>query len=148
MSAGHRHAPPLRVDILPQPRLQALIAAMACLAAFCFVLTVMQHLPQAWPLMTLLPLVAILAWRAARVRARRLQWDGQCWRLSQSLDEEVQQEVRVVVAIDLDAWLLLRLREPTAPWFRPDEYLPLSAAQQGAVWSQLRATLFAARPPH
>nr|WP_295084666.1 hypothetical protein [uncultured Roseateles sp.] len=145
MSAAHRHAPPLRVDILPQPRLQALIAAMACLAAFCFVLALMQHLPQAWPLMALLPIVAVLAWRMARVSGRRLQWDGQCWRLSQSLDEEAQQEVLVAVAIDFDRWLLLRLREPTAPWFSPVEYLPLSAAQQGAMWGQLRATLFAAR---
>lgn len=130
-----RRTPPVVVQLLPQPAVQAGVALLAALAAGGLAAWAGSHQPQAWFLWLAVPLAAAAAWRAAAVLPRRLRWDGQAWWLTApGRDDETA--VRLAVLIDLDAWLLLRA-SPGPCW------LPLSRRQQ-PQWSALRATLFAA----
>ena len=89
-------------------------------------------------LAALLALSGLLAWRAdARRAAPSLRWDGQTWWLG-------AQAVQPRVALDLGAWLLLRLRPPGR--VLATAWLPLSARcarAAGASWPALRAALVA-----
>ncbi|MDC8784080.1 hypothetical protein [Roseateles koreensis] len=145
MNSTRRRSPALRIDIHPQPRLQGLIAALAALAALCAGVACVAHQASLWPcLILLLPASAGFAWRMAKVQACRLQWDGQVWRSSVRLDQDADSPQRVSVVMDMDRWMLLRLQPLPARWWRPDHFVPVSAAQQGAQWGALRATLFSA----
>ena len=131
-----RRTPPVVVQLLPQPAMQAVVALLAALAAGGLGAWAISHHSPAWPLLLAVPLVTGYAWRAAAARPCRLRWDGQAWWLMEAgRDEEIS--VQLTVLIDLDAWLLLRAR-PGPRW------LPLARRQQGAHWPALRATLFAA----
>lgn len=130
-----RRTPPVVVQLLPQPAVQAAVVLLAVLAAGGLAVWACSHQPQAWPLWLAVPLAAGYAWRAAAVLPRRLRWDGEAWWLAApGRDDETA--VQLAVLIDLDAWLLLRA-SPGPCW------LPLSRRQQ-PQWSALRATLFAA----
>ncbi|MFG6461653.1 hypothetical protein ACG04Q_08735 [Roseateles sp. DXS20W] len=130
-----RRTPPVVVQLLPQPEMQAAVALAVALAAGGLAAWAVGHQPQAWLLWLAVPFAATAAWRAAAVLPRRLRWDGQAWWLTApGRDDETA--VRLAVLIDLDAWLLLRA-SPGPCW------LPLSRRQQ-PQWSALRATLFAA----
>lgn len=131
-----RRAPPVVVQILPQPAVQAAVAFVAALATAGLVAWAVSHRPSAWPLALALPLISAWAWREARVLPRRLRWDGQAWWLSAPEADE-EGEVQLEVLIDLDGWLLL-CASPGPYW------LPLSRRQHPAHWGALRATLFAA----
>jgi hypothetical protein len=93
------------------------------------------------------PLVGLLAWALLPGREAVLAWDGEQWRLEAT-------PVRVTVALDFGAWLLLRLDGTEAPASR--RWLPATAAQAGMHWHALRAALYsrapeatlAAAPPH
>lgn len=131
-----RRTPPVVVQLLPQPVVQAVAACLGLLAAGGLAAWALSHHAAAWPLLFGVPPTALYAWRAAAVRPRRLRWDGQVWWLAEpGRDDETQ--VQLAVLIDLDAWLLLRA-SPGPRW------LPLSRGQQAAQWGALRATLFAA----
>ncbi|RZL35430.1 MAG: hypothetical protein EOP35_14080 [Rubrivivax sp.] len=131
-----RRTPPVVVQLLPQPAMQAAVALVAALASGGMAAWAMSHRSSAWPVLLLMPLVVLYAWRASTVPLRRLRWDGQAWWLAEpGRDDEFP--VQLAVLIDLDAWLLLRA-SPGPIW------LPLSRRQQGAAWPALRATLFSA----
>ena len=89
----------------------------------------------------LIPIVSAWAWRMARVRPRRLIWDGQCWRLAEQGAADEARVVRLELLFDLESWLLLR-----ADGDEGRVYLPLARRQLPAQWTQLRATLHTARP--
>lgn len=158
MSAAQRHAPALRVEVLPQPALQLAVLFLTELAVAALLAALAAHQVDLHGIgLAAVPLAALLAWRGARVRPRLLLWDGQCWQL-QALDTAgalsgAAQAIQLRPVIDLDHWLLLRarLQEPAAPWWRRlhhwalPVYLPLSRRRQASVWPALRATLFAAR---
>lgn len=131
-----RRTPPVVVLLQPQPAVQAVVTLIALLASGGLAAWVFSHVPQAWPVVLVLPLAIFSAWRAAAVQPRRLRWDGQAWWLAEpGRDDETA--VQLTVLIDLDTWLLLRAG-PGPHW------LPLSQRQQPAHWTALRATLFAA----
>jgi hypothetical protein len=131
-----RRSPPLVVELQPQPATQAAVAALAALLAAGLAAWALSHHASAWPVLGMVPAAAWWAWRAAAVRPRRLRWDGQAWWLREpgARDESA---VALDVLIDLDRWLLLRVR-PGPRW------LPLSQATQPAQWTALRATLSSA----
>jgi hypothetical protein len=131
-----RRTPPVVVHLRPDPRVQAVVAVLAALAALGLCAWAIDHDRAAVTLLLSLPLVAIWAWRQAAVLPRRLRWDGEAWWLSApGADEETL--VRLDVVIDLDHWLLLHA-SPGPRW------LPLARHQQPATWGALRATLHAA----
>ncbi|MET0519155.1 MAG: hypothetical protein ABW005_10010 [Burkholderiaceae bacterium] len=149
MSAAHRHPPALLIPLRPQPRLALLVAGLVGLSAAALLAGLAAHDARALYLLPVLPLLLWLAWRGARIEPRRLQWDGQCWRLAAGGSPDPGPVVRLEVLIDLDRWLLLRAQTPHAAnplhrWRRI--YLPLSQSGQGAAWGALRATLYSARP--
>lgn len=131
-----RRTPPVRVQLQPQPAVQAAVALLVTLAAAGLAGWATSHHPGAWPLWLTVPAFGLLAWREAAVRPRLLRWDGQAWWLAEP-DSSAETEVKLLVLIDLDRWLLLRAT-PGPRW------LPLSRRQQAGHWGALRATLFAA----
>jgi len=140
-----RHAPALRVDVLPQRQLQALIAALAVLAAAAACMACIAHFPWAWPSLLLLPLVAWLGWRGAGFAPCRLQWDGECWRYAQALEQEATMPVQIQPVMDLGDWILLRVRRQQLGFWSGPVYLPLSRGAIGSQWTALRATLYSAK---
>jgi len=80
-------------------------------------------------------------------RPRRLRWDGQAWHLvplsSVGQDGEA---VDVAVAVDLGAWMLLRVRFVQAPKWRPDAWLPAQRRGHEAHWHALRCAVYSPRP--
>lgn len=131
-----RRTPPVRVQLEPQPAVQAVVALTGVLATGGLSAWVFSHHPLAWPLWLSVPVMAAWAWRAAAVLPRLLRWDGQVWWLTEP-EASAETAVSLAVLIDLDGWLLLRAT-PGPRW------LPLSRRQQSAHWTALRATLFAA----
>lgn len=79
---------------------------------------------------------AVLAWRRGAVAPSALRWDGAVWRLG-------DREGRVIVALDLGGWALLRFQPAGG---RPS-WLPVGAAETGAAWHPLRCALHATPPP-
>lgn len=131
-----RRTPPVVVQVLPQPAVQAVVAFIAALAVGGLAAWAVSHRSEAWQAWLAVPFGVAWAWRQAAVLPRRLRWDGQAWWLAEpGRDDETP--VRLAVLIDLDGWLLLRA-SPGPRW------LPLSRHQQRAQWGALRATLFAA----
>lgn len=134
-----RRTPPVVVQLLPQPAVQAAAALIAGLASGGLAAWAITHSAPAWPVLLAVPLAMAYAWLTSAVLPRRLRWDGQAWWLAEpGRDEEAA--VQLAVLIDLDHWLLLRA-SPGPRW------LPLSRRQQAAQWTALRATLFAAPVP-
>ena len=130
-----------------QPRLQAAIALFAVLSWTSLVAGLAQHLPSLAWLMLAVPAVGMAGWRLARVEPRRLQWDGQTWRLGAAAQIEPGADVDLEPLFDLGDWLLLRAQPPGAGLLpRRRTYLPLSRHAVGAEWGRLRATLYSARP--
>ena len=80
--------------------------------------------------------VAVLAWRRHSPHSVSLRWDGQCWAADGSAG-------RLDVAMDLGAWLLLRLHP--ADGARP-RWIAVSATEAGLALHGLRAALYS-RPP-
>lgn len=131
-----RRTPPVVVQLLPQPVVQAVVAFVALLASSGLAAWAVSHHPYAWPLLLAVPLACAYAWHAAAVLPRRLRWDGEAWWLAEPARDE-ETVVQLAVLIDLDAWLLLRAT-PGPRW------LPLARRQQAGHWTALRATLFSA----
>ncbi len=83
-----------------------------------------------------LAVAALVAWRSHRADAPgELNWNGSQWQW-QGVDGHVQ------VALDLDAWMLLRF-DPTQGRRR---WIAASRASALGPWSALRAALYARRP--
>lgn len=137
-----RAAPPLRLQVCADRRVQGLVTGLALLACAVLLLAIGQHLPQVWPAAVLLPVVALMAWRLSVALPRRLRWDGQTWWLATPPAVQVEQQVSLDVVIDLDRWVLLRARSSLP---RSTLYLPLAQDHHPETWGALRATLFAAR---
>jgi len=131
-----RRTPPVVVQLLPQPAVQAIVVLIAALASGGWAAWIISHRPAAWLALLAIPLFVAYAWRAAAVLPRRLRWDGQAWWLGEPHRDE-ETAVQLAVLIDLDTWLLLRA-QPGPRW------LPLARRQQAAQWGALRATLYAA----
>jgi hypothetical protein len=79
---------------------------------------------------------ALLGWRAAAPRAQGLRWDGRAWTLHDGAGEHPGQ---VRVALDLDAWMLLRFDAAD----RRTCWLPVGRRSAGAAWRDLRIALHA-----
>lgn len=131
-----RRTPPVVVHLLPDPRVQAVVALLAALTALGLWAWVLDHSRAAMPFLLAVPLMAVWAWRQAAALPRRLRWDGEAWWLSPPAGDD-ETLVQLDVVIDLDHWLLLRA-SPVSCW------LPLARHQQPAAWGALRATLYAA----
>ena len=143
----HRHHPPaFQLEVRPQPRLQAAIAGLAGSAGLSAVAAAMAHDFAFWPLLAVLPAGICLAWQRAQVCPRKLQWDGQTWRLGLLASLDPGAPVALEVLFDFGSWMLLRSRTAEQRWFSLT-YLPLSSADLGASWGMLRATLYSARQP-
>ena len=143
----HRHHPPaFQVEVRPRPRLQAAIVGLAGSAGLSAVAAAMAHDFAFWPLLAALPAGICLAWQEAQVCPRKLQWDGQTWRLGLLASLDPGAPVVLEVLFDLGSWMLLRSRTAEPRWFGRT-YLPLSSADLGASWGMLRATLYSARQP-
>ena len=150
----NRSAAPFRLDIVPLPRLQAAIVVAGALAMLAAALAVRAHFPPGWPLLGLVPLAAVAAWRLGRPRARCLRWDGQGWHLHQWPEQgaksmgaphaalDAPAPVRLSIVFDLGFWVLLRASRPDA---RLPIYLPLTRATQAGNWGALRAVLYGGR---
>src|SRR5512139_3947946 len=82
---------------------------------------------------------AWLAWRASCRGVERLCWDGRDWSLL-AAGEGSPRTGAVTVAIDLDAWMLLRF---DAAGHR--RWLPLSRSAHAGRWHALRCAVFARR---
>jgi hypothetical protein len=83
-----------------------------------------------------LAVAALVSWRLHRAHAPgELNWNGSEWQW-QGVDGQVQ------VALDLDAWMLLRF-DPTQGRRR---WIAASRASTRGPWSALRAALYARRP--
>ncbi|WP_077034218.1 hypothetical protein [Pelomonas sp. KK5] len=140
-TAASRRSPAFRVETALWPQLQAVVAGIAVLSAAALLADLSQQLPlMAWSAVPLLPAAGLFAWRMARIEPRRLQWDGQLWRLGPAgRDEGVVVELQLL--FDMGSMLLLR----AGRGYRAC-YLPLARRLVGAEWGSLRATLHAARP--
>jgi hypothetical protein len=133
-----RAAPPVSVRCTGGPGWRAVQAGLAALAAAVTVFWLMAHAEKAPAVAGALAAVtglcaAALAWRGSRAAARMLAWDGQRWTLDGlpgGLD----------VMIDLDTWMLLRLRPETGPRGR---WATVSAREAGPAWHGLRAAVHA-----
>lgn len=131
-----RRAPPVVVQVRPQPAVQGAVALIAVVTAVSLVAWGVSHWPQAWLCAGLVPIAAWWGWRQSAALPRRLRWDGEAWWLhAPASDDETR--VQLDVLIDLDRWLLLRAT-PGPCW------LALSQRQQAPHWGALRATLYAA----
>lgn len=147
MSTAQRHPPALRIEVSAQPRLQLAVALLAMLSWTSLVAGLAQHLPGLAWLMLAVPVVGLAGWRLARAEPRRLQWDGQTWRLGAAAQVEPGADVDLESLFDFGDWLLLRAQPPGAGLLpRRRSYLPLSRRAVGADWGRLRATLYSARP--
>ena len=65
-----RRTPPVVVLLQPQPAVQAVVTLIALLASGGLAAWVFSHVPQAWPVVLVLPLAIFSAWRAAAVQPR------------------------------------------------------------------------------
>ncbi|WP_310383129.1 hypothetical protein [Roseateles sp.] len=149
-----RSAAPFRLDIVPLPRLQAAIAGAGALAMLAVALALSAHVPSGWPMLGLVPLAAVAAWRLGRPRDRCLRWDGQGWHLHQWPEQGAKSmgvshaaldalaPVQLALVFDLGDWVLLRASRPNA---RLPIYLPLTRATQASSWGAMRAVLYGGR---
>ncbi|WP_423283570.1 hypothetical protein [Caldimonas sp. KR1-144] len=83
----------------------------------------------------------VASWRRP---PQQLRWDGQEWWLQSLRGRRVARNGRLAVAVDLDAWLLLRF-EPAAT-SRRALWLAASRRRVGADWPSLRRAVYCARP--
>jgi hypothetical protein len=81
------------------------------------------------------------AWRLAPTS---LRWDGQLWHVGPaSTTGQEPRSGRLVVALDLGAWMLLRF---VAEGARRGAWLPVQRRGHELAWHGLRATVYCARP--
>jgi hypothetical protein len=137
--------------------LQAAIAVAGALAMLAVALALRAHFPQfpsGWPLLGLVPVAAVWAWRLGRPRPRCLRWDGQGWHLHQGpeqgtpsmgashADLDAPAPVQLSLVFDLGFGVLLRASRPDS---RLPLYLPLTRATQASSWGAMRAVLYGSR---
>lgn len=146
MSKHRHHSPAFQLQVRPQPRLQVAIAGLAGAAGLSAVAAAMSHQVAFWPLLAVVPALVWLAWCRAQVKPRKLQWDGQTWRLALAASLDPGAPVMLEVVMDFGVWMLLRT-QASDPVRLCRTYLPLSRSDQGASWGLLRATLYSARQP-
>lgn len=124
----------------------AALALAAWGATAGWALGAMQVHPE-WLALSLLALVTAsvgqLA-RSSRLAPTSLRWDGQLWHLGPG-DAKGQepQAGRLVVALDLGSWLLLRF-VPEGAW--RGRWVPVQRRGHELAWHGLRATVYCARP--
>jgi hypothetical protein len=132
-----RTAPPVSLRAGGGPLWRALRIGLPAVAGWTAMHWALAHAELAtWPALPVPVLVgALVAWRS-RERACEIAWDGRCWTadgMPGLLD----------VMIDLQAWVLLRLRPERGGAAR---WIAVSAAEAGVAWPALRVALFAPRP--
>ena len=109
-------------------------AGVAALAVTALAAWVLGHLQSAsWPALALGPPAAVAAWMAFRCPSVALAWDGQVWAAD-------SQTGTLDVMLDLDGWLLLRLRPNDAT--QPVRWMPVSRADAGPAFHALRAAVY------
>lgn len=155
-SRAIRLTPPLLLHPQPEPLWLGFCFGAQALAVAAVLVTVAAHVPQASGLLVAAGLawLGVLAWRLwrqLRAPVSRLRWDGAQWWWRRELGDP-ERAMTVVVALDLDGWVLLRL----TPWAASQTglsllarpvYLPLRARMFGmARWSLLHALLALAHP--
>lgn len=86
---------------------------------------------------------ALLA-SALQLRPTSLRWDGQLWHIGPAaMAGQEPQSGRMLVALDLGPWMLLRF---VAGGARGGRWLPVQRRGHEAGWHALRATVYCARP--
>lgn len=86
----------------------------------------------------------IHAWR---LKPTRLRWDAQRWYLGDpDATTEEPPAGRLVVAMDLGAWMLLHFVPDAAGMLRRGTWLPVQRRGHEVAWHALRATVYCARP--
>ncbi|CAD5370661.1 conserved hypothetical protein [Rubrivivax sp. A210] len=130
-------APPVSVHGTGGPAWRALRVGLPALAAGVFCAWALAHaeLPPLWAAPVALAVAVLAWWRTAPV-SRSLAWDGSQWLVD-------GHAVELQLMIDLDRWLLLRVRaaDSGARW------MACTAGEVGAHWPLLRAALHARLSP-
>ena len=144
MQPSLRHPPPFLLMVGRDPAWSLLSAGLAGMGAAVFLLAISLHWGAAvWWALPLVPMMAASWWRWALPSEQRLRWDGQAWQLQACAEDEIA--VQVVPAIDLDAWLLLRLVSPGWRSAVAPHYVALCRSRHATQWGLLRASLYAER---
>jgi hypothetical protein len=91
---------------------------------------------------------AMLLAHAWRLRGLTLRWDSQCWQLfaSDTGRRELAPSGRLVVCVDLGAWMLLHFKPIDTTLLRRGTWLPVQRRGHEADWHALRCTVYCARP--
>ena len=143
-------APPVEVVVGPDRSARVAVAALAAASAASFAAWLLDlvlgragapTVSAATPLLVAAAAACAggLAWRASAGGTARLAWDGRDWTLCAPGDAAPLTGC-VTVAVDLDAWMLLRF--DSAGHRR---WLPLSRSAHAGRWHALRCALFARR---
>jgi hypothetical protein len=172
--SSSRTAPPVAVELGPEPAWRACVAVLWALTAAVGALWqgpqwALSAGPVFWGVCLGLALVAgSIGWHLACVRTGRLEWTGREWRLryrippfarSAALTESqaagptgdaepaAAQGCAPDVMIDLGDWMLLRLGVPgRSPWGLPSaHWVAVSRRGVGLPWHGLRVALYGAR---
>ena len=83
------------------------------------------------------------SWRCPPMRVR---WDGQSWYLAPAAQRDEVRVLRLDVALDLGAWMLLRFEHDVAPDGRSVSWLPAQRWGHASQWHALRCAVYCARP--
>lgn len=132
-------APPVRVSLGPSVGWIAFVAVCAGTAAANLAAWVLLQSEAAIAVAAMLGLIvaALTAWRLQRANVPSdLSWNGAEWQW-QGLVGSMQ------VALDLDAWMLLRFD----PVHGKRCWIAASRRSAAGPWAALRAALYARRPP-
>jgi hypothetical protein len=132
-------------------------AAVACLLAasagsmIAFAMAHGESAPAAWRLTGLALSIAIVLGGAGLLRCppMSLRWDGQCWHLGPAASAgEEPASGRVVVCLDLGAWMLLRFEHEVTVRGAHIRWLPVQRRGMEAHWHALRCAVYSSRPAH
>ncbi|WP_128002022.1 hypothetical protein [Piscinibacter defluvii] len=138
--------PALTVELPPSRAWRAgidLLAVLACLALAAWWWLGAGELTIGWRLAgAVLGTAAIVAaWGLRAAAGARLRWDGRAWWLARRDRPPI--EGRLVVALDLGAWMLLRF-DAEAPSAR--HWIPAGRADLAGQWHDFRCAVYSARP--
>jgi hypothetical protein len=140
-------APAVTVSVGPNGAARAAFALLGGLAVACCAVWAVQRadVVGGLALMAALCLVAVSLMAWAREPVRRLRWDGEGWALGAEHSTEPPLAGQLVVAVDLDVWLLLRFRgDPASGRSRP-QWLALQRSSHRGDWHALRCAVYSPR---
>lgn len=90
------------------------------------------------------PVAALAGWRCQA--EGRLRQAGAGWCLEPAAAGEAASVGELIVAFDLDGWMLLRLRCPGSRWWPDNRWFALSQRDMPAQWHAFRRAVYSPRP--